>query len=183
MKQLIFVLLLLVLVVSGVYFLFPTTKKSEDEQKIYSLIFSALSEELGTITIQDETSLDEPPNTALKDINDFISNEMPEVDGETLADFKKRNMVGISLTRHNVTTDDCKVMSESNISARIEAQNTADLGTILTVSQIGFNTTKTQALVYRGMTSGFGDGVGEYILFEKKAGVWLVKDSVKAWVM
>ncbi|HEY0322992.1 MAG TPA: hypothetical protein VGC66_18700 [Pyrinomonadaceae bacterium] len=53
----------------------------------------------------------------------------------------------------------------------------------LTLSRVGFNADKTQALVYKGWSCGGLCGGGAYILLRKKNGVWVVGQSVgPTWV-
>ncbi len=54
---------------------------------------------------------------------------------------------------------------------------------ILTLSRVGFNADKTQALVYKGWSCGGLCGGGGYTLLKKKKGVWVVDRGVgPEWV-
>lgn len=53
----------------------------------------------------------------------------------------------------------------------------------LTLSRVGFNEDKTQALVYKGWSCGGLCGGGSYILLTKKKGVWVVGPGIgPTWV-
>jgi hypothetical protein len=54
---------------------------------------------------------------------------------------------------------------------------------ILTLSRVGFNADKTQALVYKGWSCGGLCGGGGYTLLAKKKGVWVVGPDIgPTWV-
>jgi hypothetical protein len=54
---------------------------------------------------------------------------------------------------------------------------------ILTLSRVGFNADKTQALVYKGWSCGGLCGGGGYTLLTKKKGVWVVGPDIgPTWV-
>ena len=63
---------------------------------------------------------------------------------------------------------------------RIYAKYPASTG-ILFFSVAGFNSTKTQALIYAGRMCGPLCGLGQYVLLEKKEGAWGVKDFMHLW--
>lgn len=56
-------------------------------------------------------------------------------------------------------------------------------GGFVNFSRVGFNSDKTQALVYQSHSCGGLCGGGSYLLFTKKSGVWVEKGSVgPVWV-
>ena len=53
---------------------------------------------------------------------------------------------------------------------------------IIEFSRIGFNKSKTQALLYYSKTSGFSNGHGNYIFLKKINGKWIKVLEVMAWI-
>lgn len=53
---------------------------------------------------------------------------------------------------------------------------------IIEFSRIGFNKSKTQALIYYSKVSGFSNGYGNYIFYEKINGKWIKVLEVMAWI-
>jgi hypothetical protein len=54
---------------------------------------------------------------------------------------------------------------------------------IISLSRVGFDASKTQALVYFGNPTSATSGGGAYILLEKKGGTWIVKREIPMWVI
>jgi len=54
---------------------------------------------------------------------------------------------------------------------------------IISLSRVGFNAGKTQALVYFGNPTSATSGMGWYILLEKKADTWTIKREIGMWVI
>ncbi len=53
---------------------------------------------------------------------------------------------------------------------------------IFTLSRVGFNSQKTQAVVYVAYRSGEEGGDGRYVLLQRKDGVWIRQRSAIAWM-
>ena len=50
------------------------------------------------------------------------------------------------------------------------------------ISQVGFNETLDQALVYVGTMSHWLAGAGYYVLLNKVNGAWIVDQQVMTWI-
>ena len=57
-----------------------------------------------------------------------------------------------------------------------------DLIAIEEASRVGFNHSRTQAVVLVGYVTGRIGGEGQYILLEKKNGRWTIKHRLGAWI-
>jgi hypothetical protein len=53
---------------------------------------------------------------------------------------------------------------------------------IMSVSRIGFNPSKTQALVYVGNVCGGLCGIGDFFLLRKESGKWRIQTQLNAWI-
>ncbi|CAN5428185.1 hypothetical protein BH20ACI1_BH20ACI1_06280 [soil metagenome] len=53
---------------------------------------------------------------------------------------------------------------------------------VMTLSNVGFDAQKKQALVYVSNIRGSLDAVGIYVMLEKQNNVWCVKEKYEAWV-
>jgi hypothetical protein len=53
---------------------------------------------------------------------------------------------------------------------------------IMSLSQIGFNPSKTQALVYVGNVCGGRCGIGDFFLLRKESGKWRVQTQLNIWI-
>jgi hypothetical protein len=54
---------------------------------------------------------------------------------------------------------------------------------LISLSRVGFDAGRTQALVYFGNPTSATSGKGGYLLLEKRAGTWTIKRDIWMWVI
>ncbi len=106
-----------------------------------------------------------------------------KLDEYTFVDFVKKNQEGLNFDSSSFSGIDI-IMANKEQSKNWNQLYTLHPnwnGSILELSNIGFNKEKDQAFVYYGFSSGPGVGGGIYIVFEKKREKWKTKKVIPAW--
>ena len=177
---------------------------TDSEYAVYSVVLKQLytSDDVRLLVIQDytdNTSLNysDTPERQFK----YIKQHLPKLSQETIINYKSKNRDSLSLAR-SFNLDISYVllprekfdgfagekgmmeMSEAGW-ARFYDQYPQSAG-FLSLSRIGFDRKKSQALVYvafvRGHQSGRMWGDGSYILVLKRKGRWRVQKQAAIWV-
>lgn len=122
-----------------------------------------------------------------------LKRSSPELQPETLNDLiVKSNGISTLERKFNikikyalVSDDEINALFKDDVSGGWEAfhRKFPKSSGILTLSRVGFNADKTQAIVYKGWSCGGLCGGGGYTLLRKKKGVWLIGPNVgPSWV-
>ena len=114
----------------------------------------------------------------------------PELDSEILRDFTAKNSQRHALERRFATKAEYVLASSQDVARALGAERQWDnfrrrypsSHGLTTISRVGFNAGRTQALVYRGDRFGGKAGVGNYLLLVKKDGAWAVVRGYRVWV-
>ena len=176
MKQ----LLTLILFIVGVF-----AFGQSDETKIYSLIINSY-EKSKVIAIMDSSSIGRLGELDFKEAKESLI----DLEEDTYNSFTYRNQGSASLRNLIYTSKQMVWISnaEMNLIFR-EGRGWKEFYDkygktqgILTLSRIGFNKEKTQALVYYGNQSDWLAGSGRLLLFEKIEGTWVKSISMNLWV-
>lgn len=167
---------------------FQPTPAAEDlareEQAVYAFLLSK-----GPVLILENTAIgiseDDPQQTGK-----YLREGFKDLDNETLNSFMTRNAQPSQLTPNMqlgldytlVSTEDLSALtSQPNWNERMAEKYPGTHGYTV-FSRVGFNKSLTQAVVYVGSVAGPLMGSGSYFLLEKKAGVWLLKNQIMAWI-
>jgi hypothetical protein len=129
--------------------------------------------------------LEDPINMRKLNTNEFsrFKEKYKKLDEYTFIDFVKKNQVGLNFDSSSFSGIYIVMVNKE------QSKNWNQLytlypnwnGSILELSNIGFNKERDQAFVYYGFSSGPGVGGGIYIVFEKKREEWKPKKVIPAW--
>ena len=111
----------------------------------------------------------------------FIANRMPNLKQDTLIDFQKQNRQSFSIKDYLPPIIENSLMHPDDIQ---------QITRHISFSRIGFNSSLTQALVIvedchgDGCSNGSGDiySIGDFLLFRKYNGEWVVEYRFNAWI-
>jgi len=163
---------------------------NDEEYHIYSLII--ISRRSFTWLIGDVVKrimIKENTDSGQRNDNDKLDSSfieiMPELQQETIDDFNKANQESYLLEkRFNLPVDYTLISKEEfhsifpNPSGWFTFyKKYPGTGGIITLSRVGFNTDKNQALVYIGIQAAPETGAGTYILLIKENNTWKIKSN------
>lgn len=171
---------------------------TEDEAGVYKALFAILFE-AGPgrpIVLEDRTSVGVPPGmwatTSVQgtDTQKFLAKLAPE----TRADYQTKMKTSVRLPQNCSLAPKCTVMDAVSLTAIVVTKNKNDKGWknffskfpnapgILLVSRVGFNSDKTEAVVYAGKSCGTLCGEGYYVRLTKIGDRWTVADQTTVWI-
>lgn len=161
-------------------------ESSEDENAVYAaLIAQKWSDD--TYIITEQTEVERITSAAQQ-----IGTNIPSLDPETLTHFQTQNQQASSLSQRLhlpvkyllVSQTQLKAIFGRDVKAGWEEfyRRYPHTNGIYTVSRVGFNPARTQALVYFGNTRGWIEGEGSYVFLTKINGIWSVQNQLEAWV-
>ncbi len=153
-----------------------------DEYKAYSDLINSryIGDDVSLIVLEDQT------NAESNDINIGMSG----VDRETIEDYQAKNKRAFSLERLFNLKADYELISDGEYQDLFEPDPESgwdifysiypESQGILTLSRIGFNENRTQALVHARNQAGPTTEEDYYYLLEKNGASWVVKDMFEA---
>ena len=149
----------------------------KEKQAVYASFFKNYS---GTVIFQEDTSTGFLPSSSneLEQRMAYISSDLPSASKETLNDFLERNRRQPSQLSSDMQLGIRYILlSTEELSAIIDQPNGWDVfhekyspSGYMQLSQVGFNETLDEAIVYVGSVPGPMMGSGNYYLMEKKGG-------------
>ncbi|GEM_PF-2613227 len=181
----------------------PTSKDRED-LAVYETIFSELV--AGEITSMMSSAKENVELIVLKDHTvqfkkgsclDFDNIESRIIkqgvlDSVTLKDFKQRNSAPLKITNPLFYTSRYRLISDKDLKRFQQGEafrwkyfynEYSGAPGITEISMIGYNTSKTMALVYMGNHSGQNLGDGNYYVMNKIQQRWVIQKRARAWVI
>ncbi|MBD0371703.1 MAG: hypothetical protein ICV60_12760 [Pyrinomonadaceae bacterium] len=168
----------------------------DEEYAVYSaLINDDLKEDEGepkrpkdrVLIIDESTSLWDGMIEEEKDkFFEELKKSSPELQAETVEDLQAKSTSPSTLARNFSIGINYLLVSNEEIKEMFKGDGVLrgweafhrkypNSGGILTLSRVGFNADKTQALVYKGWSCGGLCGGGGYTLLVKKKGAWVIK--------
>lgn len=182
------------------------SKISKEEYEIYSLVFNKMFEggvvtfdtqsKIKTLVIKNYTVNDQPPLTAEGGYLEQIKEMIPALSLETVNGFISANEKEVSLKKafklelNHVLVEKSELKKifkeETGMSEMSEwekfYEKYPDSGGIVSVSRVGFNPAKDQALVYMEHWCRSTCGTGHYILLGKEQNEWKFLKSFSPWI-
>jgi len=165
----------------------PTATREEDEEAIYRYILNKYSPSDNLVVIKEYAQDDEFTDETL----DFLFRPDERVSQETMDDFIAQNRTP---ARFNASMDLGKeyvVLTKVDMDAiwngeqdgwEVFHKKYPNTFAIMNFSRIGFNKTRTQALIYYGGQVGEGMGSGSGCLLEKENRSWKLVDCLFVWM-
>jgi hypothetical protein len=165
-----------------------------EEYAVYSALIERMfiRKEVELIVIKHQTSAYSSDPGRLGETLEQVRKAMPGLKPETVADFQSRNNRPSLLEKLFDLKVKVALISKDEVEHLFGAgggwwktfyERYPKSQGILTLSQVGFNPEKNQALVYVGNQRGGLDGAGSYILLTREEGDdWVIADSAGMWI-
>lgn len=162
-----------------------------DEYLIYSTLIDGWYSQDTTreVMIRDHTSIYQigrPIETEL----DYIKEQMPFLDDQIINDFKSKNLRSYSLANFINQRAKYKIISQKEIDHIFDHNPHWDMyyhrypssGGILTLSRVGFNRQRNQAILHVANQWNRSTGAGSCVLLtQQKDGSWKIESQQRLW--
>ncbi len=170
-----------------------STPSTTDKYAVYKAVIESLylSEGFPLVVLKDHTALDTSPGESLDNVIAYIQENLGSaIESETLNDFRAKNRQSQEELDAGLFDKRCVLISEVKIKGIFEHGGNwsqfyityPNSQGIMTLSRVGFNTKKNQALLYVGNQSDYLAGRGYYIFLTKKGEDWIIQTMIKAWI-
>jgi hypothetical protein len=166
---------------------------TSDEYAVYSALIQSMyvKQPVQTVVVDKQTQFYKIDWERPEDYRKSILAELSSISEETIEDFEKKNETEGELARHlNLTVD--YVLLGKQSSARTPEEHAKQWKEfdekypnspgIISLSRVGFNSDKDQALVYVANRCGGLCGKGYYVLLMKSGERWKVQKEMLLWV-
>jgi hypothetical protein len=177
-------LLLLLLLISS------TFVYSQSENIIYSRIITDYAVKYKPPNIDYSNGivlvvLEKPKNMSIPNLADFdrFNKKYKNLRLDTFEDFISKNLSSTPFEEPHTQGITFVIFNKDSIPSWQEISNRYPNWTysVLEFSEIGFNESKNQAMVYYGYNSGPGVGGGIFLIYENKGRKWKCKKVIPAW--
>lgn len=170
----------------------PTAQndRQADEYDVYAALINEMyvrgQVELIVIVDYTATGLGDDLDKTLE----YVAESISDVQKETLDDFKIQNDQSYPLSddfdldvTHKLISQQemTEIFSEGDGWDEFYTKHPNSQGT-MTLSRVGFNQERDQALVYVGNQGHWLAGAGYYVLLAKENGVWVIQGEVMVWI-
>lgn len=171
----------------------PSTAAVNDEYAVYSTVIESmyLTDDVEQIVLIEQTESGAETGGSIEEVTLFLQENFgPSISEETLADYLQKHEQPVKLERHFVLPVDYVLIDEAEVRELVDESGNWQLffeaypGStgVITLSPVGFNQARDQALVYTGFRGDYGSGQGYYILLTKQNDSWRVDQTVVAWI-
>ncbi len=161
-----------------------------EQQAVYAALLHNLYSSPNFVIM--DTTATSPGGVGETDLTlEHILQNLPGISSETADSFRAQNLIAHPVSPRMDIGTPYVLLSQAEMS-RIFAQNQdgwqyfyeryPDTPGITTLSQVGFDNSYDQALVYIGTMSHWLAGAGYYVLLKKVDGGWVVDQQVMSWI-
>ena len=168
-----------------------SANQDQERYAVYSVVLDRMfvRESTKLLVIQDKTGDDFTDNAEQRWEN--IRKKLAPISQKTIEDFKSRNSQPSSLENKFTLTTKVTFISKSEVDKMFgkgggwwEAfyKRYPNSPGLITLSNIGFNSEMTEALLYVGHGCGGLCGQGNYVLLVKTNGTWRLERQVMTWI-
>ena len=148
-----------------------------------------LSSKLNLLVIIERTNIDYFGNSKFRELLANVPNHLPALSKATFDDFLTNNESRILLKdsftlpvkRVFISDEELNSILKSKLYWEAFYKKYPNSQGVMTLSNVGFDAQKKQALVYISNTRGSLDAIGIYVVLEKQNNVWRVKENYAAW--
>jgi hypothetical protein len=167
----------------------PTPDAVREEERIYAALIEALYPE-DMLVIMDQTQTD-VLDLASAETYQHVEESLQHLSVETLTDFKARNDSSYPLRASMALGVRYLLFSQKDKQELFQVNQSGwdvfynrypGAPGIMTLSRVGFNKQMDQALVYLGVQSHWLAGSGNFFLFNKVNGSWVIDQQVMSWI-
>lgn len=162
-----------------------------EQQAVYAALIKSMVPAAEMVVVMDTTATDLGGVGNLDQTLLDVMKQMKGVASETADSFRVRNAaaqvlkvdMNLGLPYNLLSEADRRLIFNINQDGWQEFYNRyPNASGIITLSNVGFNLTATQALVYFGNQSNWLAGAGYYVLLKKTNGVWVMEQQVMTWI-
>ncbi|MFZ1290917.1 MAG: hypothetical protein WAR79_12550 [Melioribacteraceae bacterium] len=139
-----------------------------DDYLIYSVVLDSVQLDNKTFIMIDSTN----EESFISGNIDYFLTNLPDAEEETLYNYISQNQTKIKL----------KKIEGINFTFYSEQENPNQSGTRVSLSRVGYNWNKTQAILTIGIIYAPLAGYGSLFLLNYKNGKWSVKASIMTWI-
>ncbi len=148
------------------------------------------SSESNLLVIIDRTNVDYLDSSTFRQLLASVPNRLPSLSKATFDDFFAKNksriplkdLFNLPVKRVFISDEELKAIFKDKLHWEAFYKKYPNSQGVMTLSNVGFDAQKKQALVYVSNTRGSLDAVGIYVVLEKQNDVWCVKERYDAWV-
>lgn len=167
----------------------PTLDADLAQQEVYAALVQALYPN-SELVIMDTTQTNVLGLATPEELQQ-IESHFKELSPGTAADFNARNASQVKLSASMLLGIPYVLLSEQAKKELFQVNQSGwdvfynrypQAPGIITLSQVGFNQSGDQALVYLGLQSNWLAGSGNFILLGKFNGKWIILQQVTSWI-
>jgi hypothetical protein len=171
----------------------PTSQDAPDadEYSVYAALLKEMfiRKETKQLVIKKLTTIDEFSTEAPKQTNGFSS-----LSQQAINDFKTKNKQAYELNDQFKLDVKINFIRSDELNKLFQTRNSQQDGwmifnqqyptayAIITLSRVGFNKERNQALIFVAFGCGWLCGEGNYILLTKKDGMWKIEAKSMTWI-
>jgi hypothetical protein len=166
-------------------------ERHSEEEAVYAVVLQDLKHPPEVTVFLDPRMVDglDPLEDAIaggrRRNRQFLRQRLPSASSETIRDFARVSGHARPLPEFGpefpVLIEPRSSRADSLPGDPRRAQTGREIA-VVRLSRVGFDADRTRALVYRGQMCGPLCGSGEYVLLEKRSGVWRIVDEAHLWI-
>lgn len=141
---------------------------SDTDYVIYSVVLDSVKLLDKKLVLMDSTQFE----STVSFNNNYYKTNLPEAEDETFNNYISRNQTNVKLEK----------IEGVNSVYYSEVENPFQNGTIVSLSKVGYNENKTQAILTIGITYAPLAGYGSLFLLKFENGKWKVVGSIMTWI-
>lgn len=146
------------------------------DYKIYSMVLNSMSgNEPSTMIVLSDSTV----HYDISEMYDHIKNKIDSIDDETLTDYQNINQKPVKLLNIPDLIIQCMLIPKNNEGNWKKIY--PDASALFHLSRVGYNSKKTQALVYISAYSAPLVASG-YLYYLVKEENWIIKKSIMVWI-
>lgn len=171
------------------YAVYDALIADDDLIPYFSRKSNLLSSKLNLLVIIERTNIDYFGNSKFRELLANVPNQLPSLSKATFDDFLTNNESRILLRdsftlpvkRIFISDEELNSILKSKLYWEAFYKKYPNSQGVMTLSNVGFDAQKKQALVYISNTRGSLDAIGMYVVLEKQNNVWRVKENYADW--
>lgn len=149
-----------------------------------------LSSKSNLLVIIERANIDYLGDSNFRELLANVPNQLPSLSKATFDDFLANNksrvllkdLFTLPVKRVFISDEELNIIFKDKLYWEAFYKKYPNSQGVMTLSNVGFDAQKKQALVYISNSRGSLDAVGIYAVLEKQNDVWRVKEKYEAWV-
>ncbi len=162
----------------------------DDLTPYFSRKSNLLSSKSNLLVIIERANIDYLGDSNFRELLANVPNQLPSLSKATFDDFLANNksrvllkdLFTLPVKRVFISDEELNTIFKDKLYWEAFYKKYPNSQGVMTLSNVGFDAQKKQALVYVSNSRGSLDAVGIYAVLEKQNDVWRVKEKYEAWV-